>query len=668
MEDRVIFFRSCFPGLVGIKPVRSFSLYANMFLGLMTGRGSSDEVKQMEGFTRPHSASSDAEELSSSILGNDHSWNIALANANMTRAFGNTVIQPSIPLDSQFIHASVASSAHSFPGDLLSAGTTPATCGHRSDIEASMMNDSSCFIGNADSLSLHRQDTNSHISFPVGTNFGILPHQQQQSMPHNMSTFQQSSLCNLAMARDAVQFSGTNQHRGFLKDTANLQGCQNAMLDLNFSATGSSGHSMAMPQAAVAGYDLSKIQSLGCQTEDHGSEQNNMVISNSDSSSYSRNYDRRSMVVQGRTAAEGCLMPISDNHGIASHPLWGHADMDHWGQHRSQGTASLANSLGGHYLLNYDAMAYNCLSLNNIQQRNLNDASNFSRTPSGISIDSGNMRMRSGLAVTPSLQSPLVDQLQQDIYPLARLNQKPCSSAPMYHHRAQVATPSASPLYRGVQMAAPESNRQAMQMDWNFSDISLATASPGGSVFPDTTSRAGAGGECMRPYTSTEKSDATVVPTHKRKMCPPSGPRTVLLVLVLFICRCPHPSKSSLFPLNYLVRPIRPLHISIPPKYPGSRGKYNPRPAPEPKRLKATEVIDFKMQQGTSNQSLGYKCSICKRDVTYAPEGPITVPTAPLPVAVLACGHTFHDQCLQAITPKGQEKDPPCIPCAIGED
>ncbi|GJY37418.1 hypothetical protein Tco_0422796 [Tanacetum coccineum] len=49
-------------------------------------------------------------------------------------------------------------------------------------------------------------------------------------------------------------------------------------------------------------------------------------------------------------------------------------------------------------------------------------------------------------------------------------------------------------------------------------------------------------------------------------------------------------------------------------------------------------------------------------------EGAMFHPAIPPPVAVLSCGHIFHDQCLENITPEDQAKDPPCIPCAtIGE-
>lgn len=72
---------------------------------------------------------------------------------------------------------------------------------------------------------------------------------------------------------------------------------------------------------------------------------------------------------------------------------------------------------------------------------------------------------------------------------------------------------------------------------------------------------------------------------------------------------------------------------------------------------------------GADDQSrpLGQKCLICKRDLSFTPEGPVLQPVAPPHVAVLPCGHTFHDHCLSIITPHDQPKDPPCIPCALGE-
>ncbi|KAL6584989.1 hypothetical protein OROMI_004278 [Orobanche minor] len=63
----------------------------------------------------------------------------------------------------------------------------------------------------------------------------------------------------------------------------------------------------------------------------------------------------------------------------------------------------------------------------------------------------------------------------------------------------------------------------------------------------------------------------------------------------------------------------------------------------------------------------GHKCRLCKRDVSFASEGQVYQPAIPPAVAILPCGHTFHDDCLQRITPQDHLKNPPCIPCALGE-
>lgn len=69
----------------------------------------------------------------------------------------------------------------------------------------------------------------------------------------------------------------------------------------------------------------------------------------------------------------------------------------------------------------------------------------------------------------------------------------------------------------------------------------------------------------------------------------------------------------------------------------------------------------------SQTQPSGHKCLICKRDLSFTPDGPVSIPTIQPVVAVLPCGHTFHDHCLQLITPVDQAKSPPCIPCAIGD-
>ncbi|GFP90026.1 hypothetical protein PHJA_001146400 [Phtheirospermum japonicum] len=63
----------------------------------------------------------------------------------------------------------------------------------------------------------------------------------------------------------------------------------------------------------------------------------------------------------------------------------------------------------------------------------------------------------------------------------------------------------------------------------------------------------------------------------------------------------------------------------------------------------------------------GHKCLLCKRDISFTAEGQVYQPAIPPAVAVLACGHTFHEDCLQRITPEDYSIDPPCIPCALGD-
>ncbi|KAL4308108.1 hypothetical protein GQ457_01G040140 [Hibiscus cannabinus] len=85
---------------------------------------------------------------------------------------------------------------------------------------------------------------------------------------------------------------------------------------------------------------------------------------------------------------------------------------------------------------------------------------------------------------------------------------------------------------------------------------------------------------------------------------------------------------------------------------------------PSARRILSPHV---KWQDRESLQPSGHNCLLCKRDLSYSPEGPILPLTAPPPVAVLSCGHCFHDLCLQRMTPKDQANNPPCIPCVIGE-
>ncbi|KAL9156522.1 hypothetical protein ABFS82_09G082800 [Erythranthe guttata] len=138
----------------------------------------------------------------------------------------------------------------------------------------------------------------------------------------------------------------------------------------------------------------------------------------------------------------------------------------------------------------------------------------------------------------------------------------------------------------------------------------------------------------------------------------------------------PRPSLKRQQTENYLA----PQHIS-------QRRKILPQPVPHPSPLLLQRPLPgapatlapippryytppalshIKCCEATP-EPIGEKCLLCKRDLSFTAEGPVFQPTIPPGAAVLPCGHTFHDHCLQKITPKDQSKCPPCIPCAIGE-
>ncbi|GKV26926.1 hypothetical protein SLEP1_g36139 [Rubroshorea leprosula] len=114
-------------------------------------------------------------------------------------------------------------------------------------------------------------------------------------------------------------------------------------------------------------------------------------------------------------------------------------------------------------------------------------------------------------------------------------------------------------------------------------------------------------------------------------------------------------------PVTQTTHSLRPLICKVPPPSPSLAQVTHPLQS----RISTPHV---KWQGPKVPQLSGYNCLICKRDLSYTPEGPVLVPSVPPAVAVLACGHCFHDQCLQRITPEDEVKNPPCIPCALGEN
>ncbi|GKA63626.1 zinc finger, RING/FYVE/PHD-type containing protein [Tanacetum coccineum] len=124
------------------------------------------------------------------------------------------------------------------------------------------------------------------------------------------------------------------------------------------------------------------------------------------------------------------------------------------------------------------------------------------------------------------------------------------------------------------------------------------------------------------------------------------------------------PVRPSLPVGSHTQPPAGPVAGSIRPSRPRAS---NIRPRASPATAPGVVHITRKAPDTTPKLS-GYKCLLCKRDLALTSEGAVFQPAIPPPVAVLPCGHTFHDQCLENITPEDQAKDPPCIPCAIGEN
>ncbi|KAI7986150.1 hypothetical protein LOK49_LG14G01442 [Camellia lanceoleosa] len=110
-----------------------------------------------------------------------------------------------------------------------------------------------------------------------------------------------------------------------------------------------------------------------------------------------------------------------------------------------------------------------------------------------------------------------------------------------------------------------------------------------------------------------------------------------------------------------------PIHPSVP--FPPQTAPAGAIPIPPPPAIPSPAAVPHIKWQDSEGlpQPTGQKCMLCKRDLSFTPEGPVYQPAVSPPVAVLPCGHTFHDRCLQLITPEDQSKNPPCIPCAIGE-
>ncbi|KAI9075905.1 hypothetical protein K1719_042106 [Acacia pycnantha] len=121
------------------------------------------------------------------------------------------------------------------------------------------------------------------------------------------------------------------------------------------------------------------------------------------------------------------------------------------------------------------------------------------------------------------------------------------------------------------------------------------------------------------------------------------------------------PSTSQTIPPSIRAATSRPagLQITSPPR---------PRRRPSQSQPSTPDNAPSFFFEGLDETPglLGYQCWLCNRDLNLTPGNqPISQSNLRPGHAVLACGHTFHDECLKKETPEDQKHDPPCIPCAI---
>ncbi|XP_062090011.1 uncharacterized protein LOC133796494 isoform X2 [Humulus lupulus] len=92
----------------------------------------------------------------------------------------------------------------------------------------------------------------------------------------------------------------------------------------------------------------------------------------------------------------------------------------------------------------------------------------------------------------------------------------------------------------------------------------------------------------------------------------------------------------------------------------------SPRTSPLRTSMPVQQIEHINWQDETSKR-IGHKCFICKRDLSLSADGSVFRSNLLVPSAILPCGHTFHDHCLQLNTPPDQATNPPCIHCSKRE-
>ncbi|XP_056167812.1 uncharacterized protein LOC115681766 isoform X2 [Syzygium oleosum] len=182
-------------------------------------------------------------------------------------------------------------------------------------------------------------------------------------------------------------------------------------------------------------------------------------------------------------------------------------------------------------------------------------------------------------------------------------------------------------------------------------------------------------GALAQPYIPVPNQVTPVLPHRSQSVRPPSNqrrnslPRASPPRLPVHPYYPPLPRYSPAahagLTIRQIARPTAPVSPAVPPRIVPQAARPPPGNA-NPSALSAHIRLEV---EDEASQLIGHNCLLCNRDLRYVPgSGPISIPSRPPTISVLPCGHTFHESCLDWITPQDQAKDPPCVTCIFGED
>ncbi|KAI6689801.1 hypothetical protein NL676_026629 [Syzygium grande] len=180
-------------------------------------------------------------------------------------------------------------------------------------------------------------------------------------------------------------------------------------------------------------------------------------------------------------------------------------------------------------------------------------------------------------------------------------------------------------------------------------------------------------GALAQPYIPVPNQVTPVLPHRSQSVRPPSNrrrnslPRASPPRLPVHPYYPPLPQYSPAahagLTIRQIARPTAPVSPAVPPRIVPQATRPPPRNA-NPSAFSAHIRLEV---EDEASQLIGHNCLLCNRDLRYVPgSGPISIPSRPPTISVLPCGHTFHESCLDWITPQDQAKDPPCVTCIFG--